>query len=590
MNFYLIAIKIFVLIEIFKDAPFNDGCSFVVCQVPSNKELDKLCYSGNHESISKQKQLRAQFPNLQLPDIGVIKAPIACLYSLVNEVFDANPFGIFGQIANQIETINKWIDTTVRKTKPSGYINWLVNFTENGIPSKENLTTDQLEQLLKTVLYNFTKYENLINNVTINATAVSDQIKLLHDAEDMLLNSGQFETIINDNRAELAKYLSPVILIPGLAGSRLDAEIDRNYSSGFLCPEKESWVDVWISILDFIPFEIDCWVNIMEMKTNLLTGQVSDSPGVRIKAIDFGKINSVSSLDTSFPSLSEYFLPIIKRYEALGYTANFNLLAAPYDFRLSPLQLSDYFSRLQRLIESAMTNSPSDKPVTLVCHSMGCLESLVFLRQQNQNWRAKYIRKLITLSSPWGGAVDALKALIVGETLDIPLLSEETLRPLLRTFPSIEFLLPNKQVFIKPNSTSPVIVETPLKKYRIDEIGLILRDLNLTTPLLWYEQLKDLVQPLSPLTDVVVDCLHGDNLPTPEMLIFKKETDFPNGIYSIINGNGDGTVNYQSLDVCGTWQTMLPTTVKQIVIPNVSHRGILSHKDTLTFISDDVLG
>lgn len=43
--------------------------------------------------------------------------------------------------------------------------------------------------------------------------------------------------------------------------------------------------------------------------------------------------------------------------------------------------------------------------VILICHSMGCMNSLYFLNHASDEWKAKYVRSLITLAAPWGGAV-----------------------------------------------------------------------------------------------------------------------------------------------------------------------------------------
>lgn len=225
---------------------------------------------------------------------------------------------------------------------------------------------------------------------------------------------------------------------------------------------------------------------------------------------------------------------------------------------------------------------------------MGCTQMLVFLRQQSAAWRQSRVRKLIALSSPWGGAIKALKALVVGDQLDLPLVSEAKMRRLARGYPSIAFLLPQPEIFNQTNKNrvepgGPVLVQTPQRTYKVHQLDELLRDLNLTLQLDWYQRTASLIKPLEPLADLELDCIHSLNVPTPESLIFANQTDFPNGQYQLAMGEGDGTVNYESLMVCDQWARMLPQKVRHTIIMNTNHLGVLSHKTTLSHITDDVL-
>lgn len=62
--------------------------------------------------------------------------------------------------------------------------------------------------------------------------------------------------------------------------------------------------------------------------------------------------------------------------------------------------------------ETYETNNRS--AVTLIVHSMGGSMALHFLRGQPQSWKDTFVRRLISLSTPWGGAVKALKVFAMG--------------------------------------------------------------------------------------------------------------------------------------------------------------------------------
>lgn len=403
---------------------------------------------------------------------------------------------------------------------------------------------------------------------------------------DAMLNDDKFRDAIEKARSRIEAKLSPVILIPGLLGSRLQARTFKVHRVNIFCSKQSNWQEVWLSLRAFLPWVVDCWLDNARLEFDPTTGFARQPAGIEAQVPDFGSVQSVRHLDLRSPSLTGYFEPIIARYESLGYTADKNLLAAPYDFRVAPQQLMDtYYVQLKQLIEQAQTRSSTMQPVTLVCHSMGCTHLLAFLRRQSPAWRQKRIRKVIALGSPWAGSVKSLKAIVVGDELEMPLVSPVKMRKLARSFPSISFLLPQASYF----SPDQNLVETPERNYKVSQMEELLKDLNLTTNWNWFEATSKLIKSSEPLIDVHIDCIHSLNIPTPMTLHFNKLADLPNGEHKVIKGDGDGTVNYESLMVCADWASKLPDKVKHQIIYNTNHVGLLSNKKFLDYITDDVL-
>lgn len=55
--------------------------------------------------------------------------------------------------------------------------------------------------------------------------------------------------------------LSPVILVPGDGGSRIEAKLDRKDVAHHYCERKsDDWFDLWVNLSLLVPFAIDCWV------------------------------------------------------------------------------------------------------------------------------------------------------------------------------------------------------------------------------------------------------------------------------------------------------------------------------------------
>lgn len=548
--------------------------------------LESECAKYHAEKVSQIKFINTFIHNNQglvdLPNLLPVKVPAVCVF-------------LFGE--------------QQAKQPPSGKIdlvNWIYDLSDErfAVGRHDNITKRQAESpfdssLLSSYLFD---PENIaaVRDEAENELPSYAERKKLHKQMGSMMADQRFRKTIKGNKAQMKPYLSPVILVPGLLGSRLQARTHKRSGVNILCSKKSDWRDVWFSLRQMLPVVIDCWIDNVRLEYNPSTGFTQSPSGVEVRVPDFGSVKSVRKLDLNTPKLGDYFSTIIERYEQLGYTADENLLAAPYDFRLAPQELGGYFADLKQLVERAFRQqspSPLDgepKKVTLLCHSMGCTHLLVFLRQQSAAWRQSHIRKLIALSSPWAGTINALTALVVGENYDLPGLSEIKIRALVRTYPSFPFLLPQAEVFARPNKNrgeagGPVLVQTPARQYRVDNMELLLRDLNLTQQIQWFQATASLIKPLDPLPDLRVDCIHSLNVPTAETLIFRQESSFPDGEYELVKGDGDGTVNLESLMVCQEWAEQLPHKVRHKIVMNTDHSGILRHESTLTHIMDDVM-
>lgn len=537
--------------------------------------LEEECAKYNEQKVMQLNHLlkfSQDNEQLQLPNPILVKVPSICLFLQSQQDTSSSN--------NKLDLVN-WIYSTERVDG--------------------NKTKRQIDDSSNSLVSDYFLDPNLASNRLDGEEEQDVELAKFHKNIGQMMKNDNFKQIMADGRQDIAGHLSPVVLIPGLLGSRLQAKTDKANRVNVFCSKQSDWQDVWLSIRQLLPIAVDCWLDNARLEYDPASGFSRSPAGVISRVPDFGLIESVSHLDLRQPTLSSYFKPLIDRYLQLGYTANKNLLAAPYDFRLAPQELENgYFVDLKQLIESAQSSAniggAGSRKTTLVCHSMGCTHALVFLRKQSAAWRQSHIRKLIALSSPWGGAIKALKALVVGDSLELPLVSESKMKKLARTFPSIAYLLPQAEVFnqtnkFQPDASSlggPILVQTPARSYRVSDMEQLLRDLNLTRQLDWFKQTSALIKPLEPLHDLHIDCIYSSNTPTPETLIFRKQKDFPNGEYELVQGAGDGTVNLASLLVCEQWARMLPDKVRSKEIRSSNHVGVIGAKDTLVHITDDV--
>lgn len=104
--------------------------------------------------------------------------------------------------------------------------------------------------------------------------------------------------------------------------------------------------------------------------------------------------------------------------------------------------------------------------ITFIAHSMGGRMLLYFLQQMPQEWKDKYVKQIITLSTPWGGSIQAIQAISVGYDFGADLIQNDKMKQVQETCPSVVWLMPSKN-FWKSNE---VMVTMKGKNYTLENI------------------------------------------------------------------------------------------------------------------------
>lgn len=96
---------------------------------------------------------------------------------------------------------------------------------------------------------------NLKNKFTRDKLVETNDI--LHaNFEDSPLSSGKSYDELHKNQ------LSPIILMPGDGGSRLQARLNRQNVLHHYCERKSNdWFDLWLNLSLLVPFALECWVD-----------------------------------------------------------------------------------------------------------------------------------------------------------------------------------------------------------------------------------------------------------------------------------------------------------------------------------------
>ena len=246
----------------------------------------------------------------------------------------------------------------------------------------------------------------------------------------------------------------------------------------------------------------------------------------------------------------------------------------------------NYFQRLKTLIEDTY-NSNSNRSVTLVAHSLGGAVSLYFLNNVvSQEWKDTYIHAYIPLSAAWSGSSVTVGAVALHtfQLLDSVIESKTItshLTSIVKTWPSMYWLFPRAEVFGNQTIVESRYGDGRLKRtYSANDWQAFFSDFNV--PNGW--EILQLVHALNAnftAPNVTVHCLYGAGYSTPFKFI--KNVDDMKSPAEVIFGDGDGTVNIESLEVCLKWKNeqSAPFTSKKV---KAAHTPIVKTRTVFNYI------
>ncbi|XP_063679907.1 phospholipase A2 group XV-like [Bolinopsis microptera] len=374
--------------------------------------------------------------------------------------------------------------------------------------------------------------------------------------------------------------VTPVILVPGICGSQIDGWYVKDSAPHYYCTKDSGgWTLLWLCIDCMLPPTISCWTDTFRLDISDVS-DIKNRAGVQTKVNDFGYTDGIGYLDEH--QFVVQFEKLIIGIEKLpGYTRGISIRGAPYDFRYTPNTKvgQEYFIKLRYLVEETYELN-GNTPVMLVAHSMGNPYIVNFLTKQDQAWKDKFIDGYVSLAGVFGGASKAIRSIISGETEGMPQIFVDplTMREFERTSPSVFWLMPSPDLF----GDTPLLYADG-RNYTAHDY----HDLLLESKVPKGDELYDLVKDL-PLfvEDIGVDvhCIHGKDQSTPLHFRYGDDSEFPDTQPITVNGDGDGTVNLRSLELCKKFKRL--KSYKTVTGFLATHLEILQRKDVIQFIGD----
>ncbi|CAO2209029.1 unnamed protein product [Urochloa humidicola] len=410
--------------------------------------------------------------------------------------------------------------------------------------------------------------------------------------------------------------LHPIVLVPGLSCSELEARLTDAYvpSTPHCGAMKgKGWFGLWANVSDLPAHHyVGCFMEQMRLVYDPAAGDFRNLPGVETRVANFGSARGFQRN----PEHTDWCLEILRQeLERIGYRDGETLFGAPYDLRHAPPVaagqksevFSDYFRRLTRLIEEA-SRSNHGRKVILFGHSFGGMVALEFMRGGGGNdtppmaWRDKYIKHLLLVAPlPDGGFMQPVQNFASGsELLYVPGMTTPplalALRPMWRSFESAIANFPSPEVF----GGAPLVV-TGERNYSAADMDELLAAVGGAAAAEPFRR-RRAVAPCSSSSRMMVGgcfrapmvpttCINGVGNETPERLVYW-DGDFDKDPEEV-NGDGDGNINLASMLAFDEAMRRHPgqnKMFKTIKLRGAMHGTIVTEEWALKRVMQEILG
>lgn len=226
----------------------------------------------------------------------------------------------------------------------------------------------------------------------------------------------------------------PVILIPGIGGSRLSVKENGRVSDAWLDLDGmliDNMVSIHRRVLPLYPKKWGA-TEVVQKEKGVEIFPEEEDHGLRgIEYLSYSSIDYVKNQAEQYYSMSTHL-------QKMGYQKGVTLFGYPYDWRLSS---SENAKLLKKRIDNAIRISKA-KQVQIVAHSMGGILTKETLLS-NPSYRAK-TKRVIYMGTPFLGSPRAFQALTFGYDFGIILLNKETMRQVAEFSPAVYELLPSR--------------------------------------------------------------------------------------------------------------------------------------------------
>ena len=346
--------------------------------------------------------------------------------------------------------------------------------------------------------------------------------------------------------------LRPTILVPGLYGSNLYATY-KSFSKHWYCPHKIEKELMWANIKYLVPPRYNCLFEAMSVKYDEKTNTMISEDNIQMDIQDFGGDKGMLFADQGILGhhFIELFDSMFKFFTKKGYTVHKDLFGLPYDWRLAIAGLEKtFYPKIREIVELAY--NLNGQKVVLLGYSLGgfCLQRFLS-KFCTQEWKNKYIHKLILLSPAFGGSSATVDPAWNQYFPLLPYIKPDSLKYTIQHMPALHSLFPNHVIYgndpiiFGPNNEITNAAQLPQLLISLNKItGPAINLLNLNVEISKQE-------PLSP--NVPTYIFYNSAIDTVYQLNFKKGY---NKDPTLTYQPGDGTLPSRGIEyVCNKWSS-----------------------------------
>lgn len=371
----------------------------------------------------------------------------------------------------------------------------------------------------------------------------------------------------------------PVAILGPIIEQILDAQLKRPADFGYLFKKSTDWIQIWPPppesprlLSRAFRVEWDEVNKVARNKADVIAVQPRGGPR-GFKAFDTGHLKT--------------------RLEGLGYVEGQSLIGHPYDWRNSVQRWKETSYKVLKLdIQRAV--GYVGKKCVVATQSMGGPYFHTFMRWAGKRWVKKYIEAWVPIAAPLNGAINGLEtwfAGLIGATVPTgcPACQPPVGATMVRSgfsrvsglnwfktkvndfvttsgvsIPGAYFLMPRPDCSQSPPEDR-VVLKFNGKDILASEVAEVFKKLGDNNA----SSMLSFAQTFTPTTDpgIPVHCVIAHNVQTARLL----DLDDKGKVTGLTNGDGDGTVNIESLEVCTRWKS----TKKVYRLPNHRHSAAL---------------
>ena len=389
--------------------------------------------------------------------------------------------------------------------------------------------------------------------------------------------------------AALCSREKPIVFFPALFGSVLYGTITNLKSEHWFCPRniKDLWI--WENDEFLIPPLTDCLADYLRCAWNETTQRPGSRPEAEIYNIDFGGVQGIRYLDRGIFGYHFTFSldDIITRFEAGGYTAKIDMYGAPYDWRMNPVALDDFFERAKELIE--LVNLQCQHKPTVFGYSAGCYALHTFLTSGvvDQKWKDTYIDKLVMVAPSYGGTPFTFPS-AMAQMSWFPGAGSESMKMFYMSLPILYAHMPNWVVY----RDKPIVIGPDGTKYYPHQLRELLYEIGSVPeefkPIYDYTERRILNQSIE---DTGCDTIFVVNTGIKTEVTFEFNETWGN-VSRTVEEEGDAVLNKDTLYWgLNNWRSGHSIVVQDYVVANMSwnHGSMLDIPEIQNDIFDFVV-